>query len=81
MGRGFTSGGQEQGSVFSAPVYKIRGSERHVESLPLVLKDRRSCFSQDKRFAGNHLYHLLSNNLDTGQECMPKRCMKFWSVQ
>ena len=51
IGRGFTSGGQELGSVFSAPVYKILGSEHHVESLPLVLKDGRSCFSQDKRFA------------------------------
>ena len=30
---------------------------------------------------GNHLDHLLSNNLDTGQKCMPKRSMKFWSLQ
>ena len=51
MGRGFTSGGQESGSVFSASVCIIQASKRCVESLPLVLKDRRSCFSQGKRFA------------------------------
>ena len=51
MGRGFTFGGQELGSVFSAAVCKIQASERYVESLPLVLKDRRSCFSQGERFA------------------------------
>ena len=38
MGRGFTSGGQESGSVFSASVCKIQASKRYVESLPLVLK-------------------------------------------
>ena len=47
MGRGFTSGGLESVSVFSAAV---RASERYVESLPLVLKDRRSYFSQGERF-------------------------------
>ena len=51
MGRDLTSGGQELGSVFSASVCKIHASKRCVESLPLVLKDRRSCFSQDERFA------------------------------
>ena len=51
MGRGFTSRGQESGSVFSAAVYKMQSSERYVESLPLVLKDKRSCFSQGERFA------------------------------
>ena len=51
MGRGFTSGGQESGSVFSASVCIIQASKRYVESLLLVLKDRRSCFSQDERFA------------------------------
>ena len=51
MGRGFTSGGQESGSVFSASVCIIQASKRCVESLPLVLKDRRSCFSQGERFA------------------------------
>ena len=39
----FTSGGQESGSVFSAAVCKIQASKRCVESLPLVLKDKRSC--------------------------------------
>ena len=51
MGRGFTSGGQKSGSVFSTAVCKIQASKRCVESLPLVLKDRRSCFSQGERFA------------------------------
>ena len=51
MGRGFTSGGQELGSVFSASLYIIQASKHCVESLPLVLKDRRSCFSQGERFA------------------------------
>ena len=46
MGRGFTSGGQESGSVFSASVCIIQASKCCVESLPLVLKDRRSCFSE-----------------------------------
>ena len=41
MGRGFTSGGQEVGCAFSEPVCTI-----HIESLPLVSKDKRSCFSQ-----------------------------------
>ena len=39
------------GSVFSASVCIIQASKRCVESLPLVLKDRRSCFSQGERFA------------------------------
>ena len=51
MGRGFTSGGQELGSVFGASVCIILASKRCIESLPLVLKDRRSCFSQGERFA------------------------------
>ena len=50
MGRGFTSGGQESGSVFSTAVCKIQASKRCVESLLLVLKDRISCFSQGERF-------------------------------
>jgi len=50
MGGGFTSEGQESGSVFSAAVYIIQGSKHYVESLPLVLKDRRSCFSQGEKF-------------------------------
>ena len=52
MGRGFTSGGQESGSVFSAAVCKIQASKCYIESLPLVLKDKRSCFSQGERSAG-----------------------------
>ena len=52
MGCGFTSGGQESsGSVFSASMCIIHASKRYVESLPLVLKDKRSCFSQGERFA------------------------------
>ena len=50
MGRGFSSGGEESGSVFSTAVCKIQASKRYVEPLPLVLKDRRSCFSQGERF-------------------------------
>ena len=49
MGRGFTSGGQELGSVFSGTVCKIQASKRYIESLPLVLKDK--CFSQGERSA------------------------------
>ena len=51
MGCGFTSGGQESGSVFSASMCIIQASKHYVESLPLVLKDKRSCFSQGERFA------------------------------
>ena len=51
MGRDFTSGGQESGSVFSASMCIIQASKHCVESLPLVLKDKRSCFSQGERFA------------------------------
>ena len=51
MGCGFTSGGQESGSVFSTVVCKIQASDWYVESLPLVLNDKRSCFSQGERFA------------------------------
>ena len=50
MGCDFTSGGQDLRSVFSAAVCKIQASKRCVESLPLVLKDRRRCFSQVERF-------------------------------
>ena len=49
MGCGFTSGGQESGSVFSAAVCKIQASKRYIEFLPLVLKDKISCFSQGER--------------------------------
>ena len=46
MGRGFTSGGQKSGAV-----RKIQASKHYIESLPLVLKDKRSCFSQGERSA------------------------------
>ena len=46
MGRGFTSRGQESGSVFSTIVCKIQASKRYIESLPLVPKDKISCLSQ-----------------------------------
>ena len=39
-GRGFTSEGQESGSLFSAAVCKIQASKRYVESLPLLLNDK-----------------------------------------
>ena len=39
------------GSVFSAAVCKIQASKHYIESLPLVPKDKRSCFSQDERSA------------------------------
>ena len=48
MGRGFTSGRQESGSLFSAAVGKIQASKCYIESLPLVLKDKRSCFSSSE---------------------------------
>ena len=49
MGCGFTSGWQELGSVFSTVVCKIQTSEHYIESLPLVPKDNKSCFSQGER--------------------------------
>ena len=51
MGRGFTSGGQKSVSGFSAAAWKIQANKCYIESLPLVLKDKRSCFSQGKRSA------------------------------
>ena len=38
-------------SGFSAAACKIQTSKRYIESLPLVLKDKRSCFSQGGRSA------------------------------
>ena len=49
MGHGFTSGGQKSGSVFSAAVTKYRLIKCYIESLPLVTKDKRGCFSQGER--------------------------------
>ena len=51
MGRGFTSGGQESGSVFSAAVCKIQASKHYIKSCPLVPKEKRSCFSESERSA------------------------------
>ena len=51
MERGFTSGGQELESVFSAAVCKIQASKRYIKFLPLVPKDKRSYFSQGERSA------------------------------
>ena len=45
MGCGFTSGWQELGSVFSTVVCKIHSSERYIESLPLVPKDKKKAAS------------------------------------
>ena len=42
MGRGFTSGRQELGSMLNATVCKIQASKHYIESLPLVLKEERS---------------------------------------
>ena len=42
MGCGFTSGGQESGSVFSAAVCKIQASKRYIKSLPLIPKDKEA---------------------------------------
>ena len=54
MGRGFTFRGQGLGSVFSTAACKIQASKHYIESLPLVLKDKKDksyCFSQSERFA------------------------------
>ena len=51
MGCGFTSGRQELGSVFSTVVCKIQASEHYIKSLPLVPKNKKSCFSQGERSA------------------------------
>ena len=37
--------------VFSVAVCRMQASKHYVESLPLVLKDRRSYFSQGESFA------------------------------
>ena len=50
-GHGFTSRGQKMVSGFSAAACKIQGSKRYIESLPLVVKDKRNCFSQGERSA------------------------------
>ena len=50
-GCSFTSGGQKSVSGFSAAACKIQGSKYYIESLPLVVKDKRRCFSQGERSA------------------------------
>ena len=59
MRSGFTSGGQESESVFSAFVCIVQASEHYVESLPSVLKDKRSCFSQSERSVQLLLHHAF----------------------
>ena len=61
---GFTFGGQESGSVFSAAVCQTQASssKHYIESLPLVLKDKRSCLSQGEGL----LYSLLIARLLSG---------------
>ena len=51
VGHGFTSGGQESGCAFGAVVCKILAMKCYIESLPPVLKDKRSCFPQSGRSA------------------------------
>ena len=51
VGRGFTSRGEKSVSGFSAAAWKIQANKCYIESLPLVPKDKRSCFSQGKRSA------------------------------
>ena len=42
----YTSEGQELGYAFGAVAWKIRTRKGYIESLSLVVEDRRSCFSQ-----------------------------------
>ena len=48
MGRGFTSRGQELGCMFGAAVCKIQARKHYIESLPLVMKDKRIAFLKVK---------------------------------
>ena len=52
---GFTSGGQESGSMFSTAVCEIQASKRYIESLPLVLKDNEAASHKVKGFLYNCL--------------------------
>ena len=61
MGRGFTSGGQESGSVFSAAVCKIQASKCYIESLSLVLKEAAS-----HKVRGSLYSYLLIARLPSG---------------
>lgn len=62
MGRGFTSGGQELGSVFSAAVCIIQASEHYVESSPLVLKANKP---RKDVLDSKNIFSVL---------CLPKPC-------
>ena len=52
-GKSWGGGGR---GVFSTAVCKIQASKCCVEFLPLVLKAKRSCFSQGERFAVQLLF-------------------------
>ena len=70
MGRGFTSGRQELGSMFSAAVCKIQASKCYIESLPLVLKDRKAA-SLTVNLVKASLYScLLTVHLPSGSEML-----------
>ena len=49
MGGGFTSEGQESSLRSVQLCAKYRLVKSYIKSLPLVLKDKRSCFSQGER--------------------------------
>ena len=66
MGCGFTSGGQESGSVFGAAVCKILASKHYIESLPSVPEDERSCFSQVKGLLYSCLLIVCLPSPETG---------------
>ena len=67
MGRDFTSGGQESGSVFRASVCIVQASKRCIESLPLVLKDKEVASHKVKDL----LYScLLSAHLPSGSRML-----------
>ena len=49
MGHGFTSGGQESGSVFRAAVWILLARKGYIQSLPLVTKYKGGWFSEGER--------------------------------
>ena len=53
---GFTSRGKSRGFVFSAAVCKIQTSERYIESLPLVPKDKEKAASLKVKGLLNQLF-------------------------
>ena len=62
MGRGFTSGGQESGSVFSAAVCKIQSSKCYIKSLPLAPKEAASLKVKDLLYSCLLIVHLPSRS-------------------